>query len=295
MQSFNCTGIDRKSGLGNKLNFINFIISSNSLKQIEMRKSGLSVLCAMLFAFLPALHAQQDIDQLIKEFSSADWNKVQSAKESLENLEKEAIPPLIKLLDRDEIVKLENTGSLIYPGAEKFFGYGLIVDYDIDNLSIRSGWLLEELTFQNFGFSGYHLPDNELITFIKITFPQYYNNSTNRRKLESSSPMELRRTIHKLSVENARAWWKSESATWSRLDALVDALQSFDEKRQVKALFYMRNGTTRCTGLTKDYYIDNISKEIVRLSSSDTKRISEHARLILFDTKFLWLDNKNPE
>ena len=55
----------------------------------------------------------------------------------------------------------------------------------------------------------------------------------------------------------------------------------------------MRNGTTKCTGLTKDYYIDNISKDIVRLSSSDTKRISENAKLILFDTKFMWLDNKN--
>jgi len=238
------------------------------------------------------LKAQNDVNLLVNDFISDDWKTVKNAKENLENIEKEAIPEIIKILNRDEIVKLTNTGSLIYPGAERFFGHGQIVDYDIDNLSIRAGWLLEDLSFNNFGFSGYHLSDDELIGFIRITFPEYYNNSNNRKKIEASSFMQLRSTIHKLSIDNVMNWWDAESEDWTRLEALVKALHSFDEKRQVKALFYMRNGTTRCTGLTKDYYIDNISKEIVRLASSDTKRVSEHARLILFDTKFGWLDSK---
>lgn len=238
------------------------------------------------------LVAQTNVDQLIGDFKSADWKVVKSAKEQLENIGKAAIPDIIKILDRDEVVRLQNTGSLIYPGAEKFYGHGQIVDYDIDNLSIRAGWLLEEISFNNFGFSGYHLSDNELIGFIKITFPEYYNNTTNRKKLETSSFPELRGIIHILSVKNVKKWWENEGNDWNRLDALVESLQSFDEKRQVKALFYLRNGTTRCEGLTKDYYIDNISREIVRLGSSDVKRVSEHARLILFDSKFTWLDNK---
>lgn len=256
---------------------------------------NLKVIFAFLFGlfFLSSILAQESLDKLIIEFTSEDWNTVKQAKESLENYEGEAIPLLLPLLDEDKIVKLKNTGSLIYPGAEKFFGYGQIVDYDIDNISIRAGWILEEITFNNFGFSGYHLPDEDLITFIKITFPSYYNNSTNRKKIEASNAAELRRMIHKLSVKNVKEWWEHDQNSWTRLQALVDALQSFDEKRQVKALFYIRNGSTKCTGLTKDYYIDNISKEIVRMSSSDTKRISEHARFILFDTKFEWLDNKN--
>jgi hypothetical protein len=239
------------------------------------------------------IYAQPVMDELINQFVSEDWNTVKNAKESLENYEDKAIPKLMPLLDEDRIVKLKNTGSLIYPGAEKFFGYGQIVDYDIDNISIRAGWLLEEISFNNFGFTGYHLPDEDLVGFIKITFPDYYNNSTNRKKIQSSSAAELRRLIHKLSVSKAKEWWEQNHGNWTRLQALVDALQSFDEKRQVKALFYIRNGTTRCTGLTKDFYIENISKEIVRMSSSDTKRISEHARFILFDTKFEWLENKN--
>jgi hypothetical protein len=236
--------------------------------------------------------AQINVNQLIDEFVSSEWKTIKKAKENLENLEKAGIPEIIKLLDRDEIVKLTNAGSLIYPGAEKFYGHGQIVDYDIDNISIRAGWLLEDISFNNFGFSGYHLSDDELIGFIRITFPDYYNNSTNRKKLESSSFAQLRGIIHSLSIKNVKKWWETESTSWTRLEALVDALQSFDEKRQVKALFYLRNGTTSCKGLTKDYYIDNISKEIVRLGSSDTKRVSEHARLILFDTKFSWLENK---
>jgi hypothetical protein len=260
-----------------------------------MRNRYFLCVTCILILVSGTLNAQNDIKKLIAEFTSTDWKSVLTAKESLENLEAEVIPSVMELLNKDEIVKLENTGSLIYPGAEKFFGYGLIVDYDIDNLSIRAGWLLEELTFQNFGFTGYHQPDEELVTFIRITFPAYYNNSTNRKKIESSTAAELRRTIHKLSVNNAKEWWEAEGSEWTRLQALVEGLQSFDEKRQVKALFYMRNGTTACTGLTKDYYIDNISKEIVKLSSSDTKRVSEHARLVLFDTKFLWLDNKGAQ
>ncbi|MBN1598270.1 MAG: hypothetical protein JW894_08245 [Bacteroidales bacterium] len=236
--------------------------------------------------------AQVDISSLIKDFVSEDWKTVQEAKIALENLEGEAIPDVIPLLDRDETVKLKNTGSLIYPGAQRFFGHGQIVDYAIDNLSIRAGWLLEELTFNNFGFTGLHLPDEELVGFIKITFPDYYNNSQNRKKIESSAADELRNLIHKLCIAEAKTWWKAESGSWTRLQALVDGLHSFDEKRQVKALFYMRNGKTRCTGLDKDYYIDNISSLIVRLSSSDTKRVSEHARFILFDTQFTWLDDK---
>ncbi len=246
----------------------------------------------IIFFLNTLLLAQTDIDLLINNLVSDDWKTVKSAKENLENLERDAVSDAIKILDRDEVVKLQNTGSLIYPGAERFFGHGQIVEYDIDNLSIRIGWLLEDLSFHNFGFSGYHIPDDELIGYIKITFPEYYNNSTNRKTLEISNFAQLRGIIHKLSVQNAKEWWKNEGNEWTRLEALVEALKSFDEKRQVKALFYLRNGTTACKGLTKDYYIDNISKEIVRLASSDTKRVSEHARLILYDTKFTWLDNK---
>lgn len=234
----------------------------------------------------------QDKKQLLENLVSNDWKQVKAAKQELENMEGAIIPDLISLLDDNRFVKLQNTGSLIFPGAERFFGHGQILDYDIDYIAIRAGWLLEDITFNNFGFSGIHLPEDEAVDFIKLTFPVYYNNSVNRKKIENASKEELRDMIQTLSITNVKNWWKINSTTFSRLEALDDALKSFDEKRQVKALFYMRNGITKCAGLTTEYYDDKLIKEISRLSRSDVQRISEHAKLILLDTSLEWLKMK---
>ncbi len=234
----------------------------------------------------------QGKDELLQMFLSDDWKKVKVAKHELENLGGDIIPQLIELIDDNRFVDLQNTGSLIYPGADRFFGHGQILDYDVDYISIRIGWLIEDITFNNFGFSGVHLPADEAKDFIKLTFPEYYNNSGNRKKIDVASKNELRNIIQKLSVKTAKQWWGMQKGNFKRLDGLVSALQSYDEKRQVKALFYMRNGTTKCAGLTTDYYDDILIKEVSRLSRSDVKRISEHAKLIMLDTALDWLKMK---
>lgn len=257
-----------------------------------MRKA---ILFMFIFLVVPILgtYCQDNMDQLLKKFKSSDWKEVKLAKKQLESIQKEVIPELISMLKDNLEVKLENTGPLIYPGATRFYGHGQILDYDIDYLAIRAGWLLEELTFNNFGFSGIHLPQDMMITHLKLTFPDYYNNSSNRKEIEKSSAEDLRQLALKLSIKKASKWWESSGDNWTRLQALTDALTSYDEKRQVMALYYIRNGETKCNGLTKDYYIEEISKEIVRMSASDVQRISENAKLILHDNKFEWLDNKN--
>lgn len=254
-----------------------------------MKRLSTLAIAALLFAGLYA----QDKKQLMEDFVSADWKKIKVAKSGLENMQGDIMPDLIKLLDNTDKVKLENAGSLIYPGAEKFFGHGQILDYDVDYLTIRAGWLIEELSFNNFGFSGIHLPEDMMATHIKMTFPEYYNNSSNRKKLEAASSSELREIAQEQAVQAVNDWWKSENGNFSRLSELVEALKSFDEKRQVKALFYMRNGVTKCEGLSKEYYYEEIAKEIVRLSGSEVKRIAEHAKLILLDSKLDWLEMKN--
>ena len=236
---------------------------------------------------------QENIKKLVSDFQSTDWEVVKEAKEKLENTGKVIIPEIIVLIKSDENKKLENTKDLIYPGATKFYGHGQMLEYQIDSIPIRAGWLLEDLTFQNFGFKGYHLTDkNELITIIKYTFPEYYSNSTNRKDIENGSVKEIRKTLMKLSLLKVNKWWDKEKDSWNRLSALLAALQSYDEIRNIKALFYIRNGRTLCPGLTKDYYIEEISREIVRLSGSEIKRISENAKLILLDVKYEWLEIK---
>lgn len=246
----------------------------------------------LLIACFTLINGQETKEDLFKKFNSSEWKEVKAAKGQLENFEGDIIPELIEMSKSKEYVKLQNTGSLIYPGAIKSFGYGQILDYDIDRLGVRAGWLLEELTFQNFGFSGVHYAADQLETFIKVTFAEYYNNSTNRKKILTMSEDDRRDLIMSLAEQEADKWWKANNSNWTRLKALNDALKSYDEKRQVKALFYIRNGKSKCTGLTEDYYIDNLYREVRNLSKSETPRVSEHATFILMDIKYDWLELK---
>ena len=263
--------------------------SDNKINYKRMKTIVSSILFLACFTFL---NAQESEEELFKKFNSSEWKEVKASKEKLENFEAAIIPELIEMTKSKEFVKLQNTGSLIYPGAVQSFGYGQIIEYDIDRLGVRAGWLLEDLTFQNFGFSGAHYAADQLEPFIKVTFAEYYNNSTNRKKILAMNEDERRKLIINLASEEAENWWAANKSTWTRLDALYDALKSYDEKRQVKALFYLRNGKSKCTGLTEDFYIDNLYREIRRLSKSETPRVSEHATFILMDIKYDWLELK---
>ncbi len=232
-------------------------------------------------------------ENLLTDFTSTDWPTVLQAKEDIENLEVAGIPQLMTLLDDFSIRKLKNTGDLIYPGAERFYGHGQIVDYSIDEVAIRAGWLIEEIAFQNFGFTGYHLPEEELSGFIEYNFPDYCENSRNKQGLKKMAVPEKRKLIRTLSIKKAQSWWRQQSEGWTRLNALVSALQSADEKRQVKALFYIRNGRTRCTGLTREFYQANLEEIVRALSKADLKRVSENAKLIMLDMDYEWLEMKS--
>ncbi len=259
-------------------------------------KSKSYLIIFTLSVSLSGLYGQESIlNNLVNDFTSTDWNLVSSAKEDLENMQAGALSDIMEMLKNNTEEKLVNTGDLIYPGSDKFYGHGQMIDYDIDNLAIRAGWLLEDLTFQNFGFSGIHIQGDQLLDFIKLTFPEYYNNSQNRKKLADNTESQLRELIKKLSVEKAEQWYGLKGENWSRLDALKEALKSYDEKRQVKALFYLRNGKTKCNGLSRDSYKTQLEGLIENLSKVGIKRISENAKLILLDDKFDWLSIKQAD
>jgi hypothetical protein len=258
-----------------------------------MKKSALLACWIVIGTSMLAFGREKIPENLLSDFTSTDWPAVLQAKENIENLEANGIPQLISLLDDFSIRKLENSGDLIYPGAERFYGHGQIVDYSIDEISIRAGWLLEEIAFQNFGFTGIHLPEDELTGFIQYNFPEYCDNTRNKQGLNKMTVDEKRELIKSLSIKKAQSWWKQQPDNWTRLDALVSALQSADEKRQVKALFYIRNGKTRCSGLTKTFYQTNIENIVRALSKVDLKRVSENAKLIMLDMDYEWLDMKS--
>jgi hypothetical protein len=258
-----------------------------------MKRIAFMAIWAVLGTNIPVMAEGSIPDKLLDQFRSTDWPTVLMAKESIENMEAAAIPQLMNMLDDFSMKKLKNTGDLIYPGTRKFYGHGMILDYNIDEICIRVGWLLEDLAFQNFGFSGIYIPEKELTDFIRYNFKDYYEGLPNKQNLVNMSAAEKRKIIRSLSIKKAQEWWSRNSASWNRLDALVESLQSADEKCQAKALFYIRNGKTQCTGLTKAFYQERLEAIIKELAKNDLKRISENAKLILLDMDYEWLKQKS--
>ncbi len=213
------------------------------------------------------------------------------ARTSLEEAGIDALPALFSLLKEDKTVKLNNTGDLIYPGAERFYGHGEIIDYDIDQIPVRAGWLIEKITFQNFGFSYIHDLGKNLHNHLKYHFNSSDIDQFTSKPVNSLNVEEQRELIRDLSVYNAQKWWKNHSAT-NRLDCLEAALSSKDDKRQVDALQYLRTSTVPIEGLTKDAYNKKILPLIKRLANDPTKRISEQAKYILNDKTYEFLKSK---
>jgi hypothetical protein len=257
-----------------------------------MKRFALYLFLSCCTPYLFSGTGNEPIKQLIDEFISNDWPTVMLAKEKIENLGSEGIPEIIALMNDCKVHKLQNTGDLIFPGAEKYFGHGQIIDYDIDDICVRAGWLLEELTFMNFGFSGIHLPADELTDFIRKSFPAYHSNGINRRQIEELNESGKRKLIRSLSIEQVKDWWQIAEQQWNRLNALEQALNSHDEKCQVKALFYLRNGKTRCMGLDESFYKSRLENVVMKLSKAEMSRVSENAKLIMLDGNYDWLSIK---
>jgi hypothetical protein len=117
----------------------------------------------------------------LEAFCQKEWPTVYAAKERLEAREKEALPELIKLVAREQRVPLVDTADLIYPGAKAFYGHGDLIPYELDSLAARAGWLLEDITSEDFGFSSRDL---------------------------------------RAAAKKARTWWASHSAAWTQHRAL---------------------------------------------------------------------------
>ncbi len=192
------------------------------------------MLRVLIVVLLTQFSLAQDSTEML---SKADWPKVVQAARSLEGRQEHAIPNLLKLMDREEKVKLVHTADLIYPGADKFYGHGLMIDYDLDWLPARAGWVLETITFQDFGF----------------------------RQARTQAQRQA-------AAQKARAWWVKQKG-WKRGPALVEALRSKSVVRQEQALGYLRYPTGPCRGVDPRYYQDVILPAVRQLSSAQAKSL----------------------
>lgn len=252
---------------------------------IRMIVALLLVLSVQLSTPLVYPQKEQILKELIEDFVSADWQRVEAAEAALESRQAEAIPALIMLLDRDEKVELRNTLDLIYPGAKQFYGHGAILDYDVDWISVRAGWALEELTFQKFGFREGVINEAALLKAV-------ISRQKNVQLTDPSKTLDMKREIRAEAVSRAKSWWQKSGNSWNRFDAVLEALRSNDLNRQQATLNWIRNGETKCDGLTVESFKKFIVPEAERFLKSNNKNLREQAKYLLADTEGWWLKRK---
>jgi hypothetical protein len=230
-------------------------------------------------------------ESLVKQFTARDWLTVRTAKKALESLEGRAIPDLVALFGRDDYVKLEDTADLIYPGAAEFWGHGEVLAYDIDWIAVRAGWALEDLTFQNFGFRDEAIDHDTLLEATRVNKVDIPLADVLALEPDADAKKERRSR----AVALATAWWARSSKGWSRLGALVEALESEDAVRQESALSWLRHGDTSCEGLLKEVFAERLLPGARRLGHSGDPGVKAQAVALVEDfesNEWYWLGLK---
>jgi hypothetical protein len=237
------------------------------------------ILISILYFSSIASYAQiNNLDSLIHAFKSKDFDEVvMSAKTALEQKQKEAIPALIQLLQSTEYAKLYYSEALMYPGTKRvIFENEIVIPYELDWISIRAGWLLEELTFKDFGYRSTEL-DSELFDEIKR------NNEIETNEIIYTIDWKNRQTKEQIiqsrknKAEQVAIWWEQNKANWTRVSALKTALQSNNEYCISKALNFMAEYESEKNNCDNFFtlYKSEIRPHIVLLKHSLIKSMPE--------------------
>jgi hypothetical protein len=230
-------------------------------------------------------------DKVFVDLESDNWGeRVAPAEKELESRQTLVIPDAIKLLDKDVKVKLKNTWDLIYPGADQFYGHGWVLDYDVDWVSVRAGWLLEELTFQDFGFQE-GVIDHDAILAAVIAGKSESFVSDLKARLKGQDAKKQSRI---LAAQRAKDWFQREGANWKRFDAVVGGLKGSNTSLQTRILQWLRNRETKCDGLTIASFNELILPEVKRLARSSDVNLKEEAEYLIEDNSNgkWWYRNK---
>lgn len=217
------------------------------------------------------------IDQLIKTFCSSEWVVVENAALELEEMGADALPYLVALLARDEAIPLQDTFDLIYPGMDRFYGHGYSVWYDIDWLSVRAGWLIERITFEDFGFRESAMSKSPLLAE-EIEHQRRHPKSPHY--LSHTMP-QVRMQLRAEAAERTKEWWDQNRLKWNRLESIYAAMESNDRRRVESILQWIRFGETTCPGLDLDSFDTQVMPIVKELVSSTDNQLSRHAELII--------------
>jgi hypothetical protein len=229
------------------------------------------------------------IDSLFMDFRQASfYGEVYSSKMKLENYQKDIIPQLIELLNDTSFVKLTETGDLIYPGATKFYGHGNFVPYDMDWISVRAGWLLEDLTFMDFGYKTSGVDDATLFRLMQENYNEYLKKGTYDLEWKEKPTREKLIEMRKILAQKAKAWWQTNETNWTRISAIKNALKSNDENRNGEVLQFLRYGETKCDSLNSMLYLSDIKPLVVLLKQTKYQSVKVQVDLLLSEDLEYW-------
>lgn len=225
---------------------------------------------------------------MIFQLRQSNFDEIYQVKDSIINYNKDAIPKLIELLKDPSYIKLKQTADLIYPGSEKFYGHGLIINYDIDWISVRAAWLLEEITFRDFGYRDLSISKGKLMKVHKEKYTNYLQAGSHDMDLKRKNAKHL----YRLSLaDSVSKWWNKNKDTWTRYNALKEALSSGNLQQQSAALHFLRFGETKCEGLTLDRYKVEIQPLVEKIKASKNEE-ADQAKYLLDDKEFYWFKIK---
>ncbi len=216
------------------------------------------------------------------------YEKIYPSKMKLENYQKDIISQLIELLNDTSFVKLTGTADLIYPGAKKFYGHGHFIPYDMDWISVRAGWLLEDLTFMDFGYKTSGVNDTTLFKLMKENYNEYLKKGTYDLEWKNKPTREKLIEFRKILAQKAKGWWQTNQTNWTRLSAIKDALQSDDENRLGEVLQFLRYGETKCDNLDSNVYLSDIKLLVVSLKQTKHQSMKEQVDLLLIENLDYW-------
>ncbi len=234
---------------------------------------------------------QTELDKMILELRKSNFENVYKVKDNIVSNGKNAIPKLLELLKDTSFVKLKNTADLIYPGAEKFYGHGWIVNYDIDWISVRAAWLLEEITFQDFGYQDLSITEDKLMKLHKENYTSYLQSGSHNIDYKNKTPRQQLIMYRLMLADSVSKWWGRNKDTWTRYNALKDALSSNNVQQHSGALNFLRFDETKCEGLTLDRYKDELKPLVEKIKASKNEE-ADQAQYLLDDKEFYWFKIK---
>jgi hypothetical protein len=228
----------------------------------------------------------RSIADSIQDLCSPNWPTVLQAREVLERQYEESIPALIELLDDPRVVPLENTLDLIYPGAKEFYGHGHLVPYALDVIMVRAAWVLEAIVFLDLGFQE---PAFEESRFLGAALRNMRDVPMDR----VVSPDQLLPADRRDgAIEDLLAWWRAQGGEFSRLEALLAALEDSSGARQVNALGWLRFGRSPCPGLDRESFQRRIRPLLEKILNRKDSPAVRQVDLLLADTAYEWLGLK---